>query len=119
MQRIVIFFLTIYTYSWFHGDISTPESEARLLGKAEGTFLVRFSTSSPGCYTISKVSGQTIKHQKVQHKAGSGFEVNGVVYKSLLELIKAQASNLNLQAPCLGSKFITYFVEQKISGYVN
>jgi len=42
--------------SWFHGDISMSESEARLANKMEGTYLVRFSTSEIGTYTISKVS---------------------------------------------------------------
>lgn len=43
------------SYGWFHGDISMPESEARLNTKPEGTFLVRFSTSEVGVFTVSKV----------------------------------------------------------------
>jgi hypothetical protein len=40
---------------WFHGDISTKEAENRLISKGPGAFLVRFSTSAPGTYTMSKV----------------------------------------------------------------
>jgi hypothetical protein len=47
---------TDFYSSWFHGDISMSESEARLANKLEGTYLIRFSTSEIGTYTISKVS---------------------------------------------------------------
>lgn len=107
---------------WFHGDISTSESENRLIKKPEGTFLVRFSTSSPGCYTISKVSKSdyTIKHQKIHHVAGGEFEVNGVYYKSLQDLIRGESEKLHLLYSCVGSRFIPIFVQNKnISGYVN
>lgn len=107
---------------WFHGDISTPESENRLIKKPEGTFLVRFSTSSPGCYTISKVSktDHTIKHQKIHHVPGGDFEVNGTHYRSLQELIRGESENLHLLYSCGGSRFLPIFVQNKnISGYVN
>ncbi len=63
------------------------------IGSVGGTFLIRFSTSSPGAYTISKVSisDLTIKHQKVVHRMVPGpnntitavFEINGRAYSSL------------------------------------
>jgi len=106
---------------WFHGDISTTESENRLLKKPEGTFLVRFSTSSPGCYTISKIAPKdlSIKHQKIQHKAGTGFEINGRVYNSIQELIKNESQALELYYSCGSSRFLSLFVEQKVTGYVD
>jgi len=106
---------------WFHGNISTHESESNLISKPAGTFLVRFSTSSPGCYTISKVSlnDNSIKHQKIQHKSGAGFEINGKTYKSLQELVKTESQDLNLYTACTGSRFLSLFIEQRISGYVN
>lgn len=55
--------------NWFHGDISTADAEVHLMHKPEGTFLVRFSTSEPGAYTISKVSMfNSISHQRIVHK---------------------------------------------------
>lgn len=44
----------ILRLGWFHGDIDTQEAENRLVGKDAGTFLVRFSTSAPGAFAISK-----------------------------------------------------------------
>jgi len=106
---------------WFHGDISTPESETRLLRKPEGTYLVRFSTSSIGCYTISKVSinDKTIKHQKIQHVPRGDFEINGHSYKTLTDLVKGEAQALNLLTACLGSRYAPLFEQNKqVSGYI-
>jgi len=117
LQRIRV----LMTEPWFHGDIITSESETRLLGKPEGTFLVRFSTSTPGCYTISKVSlhDATIKHQKIQRLANYNLEINGHVYKTLQELVRSESIPLNLHIACAGSRFPPIFMQQKISGYVN
>lgn len=109
------------TEPWFHGDISTHESENMLLNKPEGMFLVRFSTSSPGCFTISKVSfrEKAIKHQKIQHRAGSYFEINGQQYRTLRDLVQNQAQALELYTACPGSRYLGLFMEQRISGYVD
>jgi hypothetical protein len=40
---------------WFHGALGTGEAERLLKGRDEGTFLIRFSTTQAGSYTISKV----------------------------------------------------------------
>lgn len=54
---------------WFHGAVGTGEAERLLKGREEGTYLVRFSTTNPGCYTISKVKkGGAPVHQRVEHK---------------------------------------------------
>ena len=51
---------------WFHGDITQEEAEDRLLNQPKGTFLVRFSSSSPGCFTISHInkSKQLPEHRR-------------------------------------------------------
>jgi len=116
---------TLLAESWFHGDITTPESELRLSGKPEGTFLVRFSTSSAGCYTVTKVStgpdGQpSIKHQKIQHRPAMGqFEINGRMYPSLIDLIRSEQNELRLYMPCGGSRYQTLFMQQNTAGYVD
>lgn len=46
---------------WFHGNTSAKESEIKLLNKPIGTFLVRFSTTTPGAVTISK--GKDLKEK--------------------------------------------------------
>jgi len=106
--------------SYFHGDISTRDAEGQLAGKQVGTFLVRFSTSSPGFYTISKVASDgSIQHQRIIHHPNQpAFYMNNRAYASLEDLINQNARELNLISACLGSRFSALFVEQSISGYV-
>jgi len=109
---------TMLTEPWFHGDSSTKESEDKLFEKHPGTFLVRFSSSSPGCFTISKISDGKIKHQKIQHKPGFAYEINGRSYPSLQDLIRGEAQALGLVKACDGSKYLKIFHDEITSGYV-
>jgi len=81
---------------------------------------VRFSTSSPGFYTISKVASDgSIQHQRIIHHPNQpAFYMNNRAYASLEDLINQNARELNLISACLGSRFSALFVEQSISGYV-
>jgi hypothetical protein len=105
--------------SWFHGEISTSEAQQKLSGLPGGTFLVRFSSTHPGCYTISSLtqaSNTSIKHQRVSFVPGKGFNLNGQWKPTLEEVIK-DADDLFI--PCPGSKFQSLFVDQPhtIIGY--
>ncbi|KAN0014456.1 hypothetical protein ACTFIU_000774 [Dictyostelium citrinum] len=105
--------------AWFHGDISTSESENRLRQKPEGTFLVRFSTSEYGAYTISKVSKNGgISHQRI-HRPQGKFQVNNSKYLSVKELITGEAQALGINTPCLGSRFLSLIYKAQLSGYIN
>jgi len=106
--------------SYFHGDVATRSAESMLTGKAVGTFLVRFSTSEAGAFTISKVHiDNSINHQRISHRPNQGaYYINNRGYGSLEELISKEAKNLNLVQACLGSRFLPLFVNQSISGYV-
>lgn len=54
---------------WFHGNITTKDAEICLLSKGPGAYLVRFSTSSAGTYTLSKVSRDgSINHQRIVYQ---------------------------------------------------
>ncbi|GAM17330.1 hypothetical protein SAMD00019534_005050 [Acytostelium subglobosum LB1] len=104
--------------AWFHGDISTAESENRLHKKPEGTFLVRFSTSESGSYTISKVSKNgVISHQRI-HRPGGKFQVNNSKYLSVKDLILGEAQALGIITPCLGSRFLSLIHKSNTSGYI-
>ncbi len=122
-------------YAWFHGDISMPESEARLNSKTEGTFLVRFSTSEMGVFTISKVrnpytntqptheliwqvSSTGISHQRIQRVNGQ-YIVNRKGYTSLVSLVEGESHALNLLHACGGSRFASLFHKQILTGYLN
>lgn len=46
--------MAIYVfYSWYHGRIDRPTTEAVLSGKRAGLFLVRDSGTCPGDYVLS------------------------------------------------------------------
>jgi serine/threonine protein kinase len=104
--------------AWFHGEISTSEAQIRLNGLPGGTFLVRFSSTHPGCYTISSLtqSNTSIKHQRVSFVAGKGFNFNGQWFNSLEDIIR---DSNNLFIPCPVSKFHSLFVDlpHQIFGY--
>jgi len=95
------------------------ESEARLANKAEGTYLVRFSTSEIGTYTISKVSHSGISHQRIPRSRNGNHVVNGRSYDTIVDLVTRETSNLNLLYDCQGSKFTPLFTKQNLSGYLN
>jgi serine/threonine protein kinase len=91
---------------WFHGAIEKEDAEARVKGVGvENTFLVRLSTSSAGCFTLSYMSG-TVKHKRLQflyNPDGSSprFVLGNVEYPSLMAIIQAT----ELYPPAPGSKF--------------
>lgn len=105
---------------YFHGDVGTNDAEERLSEKPQGTFLLRFSSSEAGAFTISKVSPfGAITHQRVQHPPGkSEYTVNGSTYSSIEELVEAERGALNLIMPCPGSRFLPLFARMSVQGYV-
>lgn len=112
---------------WFHGDIDTAEAENRLVGKEPGTFLVRFSTSAPGAFAVSKVSAQgLILHQRISRArddlGNSWFCIQNQRFSSLVDLIfNCQESHL-LLTPCTGSRYYNLFninAQLPQSGYID
>ena len=57
--------LEICTPNWFHGFLSSADAQKGLKGKADGTFLFRFSTTNPGCYSLSAAYSGTVGHCKI------------------------------------------------------
>ena len=47
------------TRNWFYGSLCTPCAEKHLLRELPGTFLIRFSSSTPGAWTLSRVKKAT------------------------------------------------------------
>eukprot|EP01096_Ripella_sp_DP13-Kostka_P004162 TRINITY_DN1625_c0_g1_i5.p1 TRINITY_DN1625_c0_g1~~TRINITY_DN1625_c0_g1_i5.p1 ORF type:complete len:482 (-),score=181.11 TRINITY_DN1625_c0_g1_i5:153-1598(-) len=101
---------------WFHGDISQDEAEDRLLNQPKGTFLVRFSSSAPGCFTISHINkSKALTHQRVTHVPGEGFHFWDEVYPSLKVLIREQRKKQFFVQPCPGSRFLKFFPKKRSS----
>eukprot|EP00009_Paramoeba_aestuarina_P002419 CAMPEP_0201508716 /NCGR_PEP_ID=MMETSP0161_2-20130828/1986_1 /ASSEMBLY_ACC=CAM_ASM_000251 /TAXON_ID=180227 /ORGANISM="Neoparamoeba aestuarina, Strain SoJaBio B1-5/56/2" /LENGTH=515 /DNA_ID=CAMNT_0047903459 /DNA_START=93 /DNA_END=1640 /DNA_ORIENTATION=- len=97
---------------WFHGDISTPKATDRLSGQEPGTFLIRFSSSAPGCYTISSVDNNgRVLHQRVTYTPKKGFEFWSKTYDTLKTLIRKEKKHHHFLRPCPGSPFRHLFEE--------
>lgn len=96
--------------NWFHGDISTSEAEDKLNGQQKGSFLIRFSTSAPGCFTISNINkNRKLVHQRVTHVPGQGFFFWDAKYDTLKALIKAERKKHFFVQPCPGSRYLKLF----------
>ena len=94
----------------------TGEAERRLAGRPDGTFLIRFSSSQPGSYTISKVKrGGSPVHQRIEHKKDQ-FHIGSRHYASLEQLLAAEHGNMSLVTACPGSKYRTIFEDNSASG---
>jgi len=104
--------------NWFFGDLGTKEAESKLTSEPFGTFLVRFSSSHAGCYTISKVAKQSITHQRIIHTPGHGFYINSKRYHSLEEMIMMAEKELNATRPCPGHPFSNLFINFRVGGYI-
>jgi len=110
--------------NWFHGDISTGNAE-RLLKKRKrsGSFLVRFSNTSPGYFTISSLQKNgSIQHQRVIHRPASShfYLTEKTQYTSLVALVEAEWDNLFLNEACPGSPFTDLFDTNQVkSSYVS
>ncbi|PRP83808.1 SH2 domain-containing protein [Planoprotostelium fungivorum] len=106
----------LLTRSWFHGDITTAEAEQKLVGLPHGAFLVRFSSTNAGNYTISSVAKNgTPRHQRVSSVPGQGYNLNGLVRPSLPQIVNDCDG---LYIPCPGSKYQSLFASPiQGSGY--
>mmetsp|Transcript_2619 Transcript_2619/g.6290 ORF Transcript_2619/g.6290 Transcript_2619/m.6290 type:complete len:657 (+) Transcript_2619:174-2144(+) len=98
---------------WFHGDVGAKEAEEKLQTNPKPSFLVRFSESQLGCFTVSVFSKKEkrIKHHRVNHVPGQGVYLWQQRYDSLKTLLsdrKAKAQ-LELDKPCGGSKYTSLF----------
>jgi len=99
---------------WFHGDLSQQESEDRLSDHPKGTYLIRFSSSAPGCFTISHIQkNKQVCHQRVTHVPSKGFYFREERYDTLRDLIKDQRKKHYFITPCPGSSFQKLFPKKK------
>jgi serine/threonine protein kinase len=114
----------IISQNWFHGEISTKEADTRLFNKPPGTFLVRFSSSERGYFTISQLEKDNqsggLRHVRIKHPPlKDEFSVKDTLYTTLIELIEKESPFLDLKEPCTGSSF-SFLLTRGISdnGYV-
>ncbi|ELR14068.1 protein kinase domain containing protein [Acanthamoeba castellanii str. Neff] len=124
--RLLDRLLALLTQPWFHGLLTNNDMARLLAGAAEGTFLVRFSSSSPGAYTISRVTPQGTSHIRILGQRqpppddldGSERRPAGVVrysasddrsYDSMGDVVADLAAPLRLLHPAPGSPYLPLF----------
>lgn len=117
-RRIMRTAMKLMSEKYFFGDCSMENSETLLTGNPPGTFLVRFSSTSLGGYTISKVTRVgTIRHIRIDHAPGSvEYSMGGIRKGSLPELIDAVKESNRLEAPCPGWPFSHLFYDKPVNG---
>jgi len=110
----------LVTQQWFHGDINAQESSIRLSAHGPGTFLVRFSFSQPGAYSLVFLDDSyKLRHQLIRRKVIDADDDSGrstqiftlkipgskdsPPYNNLCTLIDAQPY---LQTPCPGTQYV-------------
>jgi len=92
----------VFRQPWFHGDTDSQRAQEFLSGKPSGTFMIRFSNSVEGWYTISQIiQGRVIQHQRISHQPGGPYVIEDDAYSSLYELIAKR----DLSQPCEGSRY--------------
>eukprot|EP01116_Phalansterium_solitarium_P024541 TRINITY_DN9013_c0_g4_i2.p1 TRINITY_DN9013_c0_g4~~TRINITY_DN9013_c0_g4_i2.p1 ORF type:complete len:596 (-),score=163.58 TRINITY_DN9013_c0_g4_i2:28-1815(-) len=94
---------------WFHGNVTSVQAENMLVKQAErGCFLVRFSTSNPGSYTLSSLGAdKQVRHRRINHRPGGPFDIGDITFPSLEALIKNPPRGLDIVVKkyCHGSQF--------------
>lgn len=77
-----------------------------LKNKREGTFLFRFSATTPGSFTLSvHRQKKKIVHLRVTRQMDGGVCHDGKSYSDIEAFIAANKEHYNLQHPCSGSRF--------------
>ncbi|NWI15030.1 HCK kinase, partial [Crypturellus soui] len=104
---------SLETEEWFFKGVSRKEAERQLLGAGNGTgsFMIRDSETSRGCYSLSlrdaeQAPGGPVKHYKIRALDGGGFYISPRSdFGSLRELVqhyRGQSDGLcqRLARPC-------------------
>src|SRR5690349_5391933 len=92
MTSVLAFQLTLNSYSWFFGFLSASETTEILRYMQPGSFLFRFSGTSPKNYTLSVTTDAGIAHWRITcfkiTGAAPAFKIGNTVYKSLPDIIR-------------------------------
>jgi len=68
--------LEILSVEGFHGDVSTKGAISILAGHKTGSYIIRFSSSGLGNFTISSVEGdKKLRSVRIEHKINKGFSL--------------------------------------------
>eukprot|EP01119_Soliformovum_irregulare_P013794 TRINITY_DN3709_c0_g3_i1.p1 TRINITY_DN3709_c0_g3~~TRINITY_DN3709_c0_g3_i1.p1 ORF type:complete len:379 (+),score=154.67 TRINITY_DN3709_c0_g3_i1:972-2108(+) len=96
----------VVSQPYFHGNISKENADTLLRRCNEGSYLVRFSSSSPGIFTLSFLLNKKVSHMRIQHEVGGNFRLqlkSGPLEGSTLKKLLSKYGPL--RRPVQGSEF--------------
>jgi len=80
---------------WFFGFVDGNKAKEILLQKPLGSFLIRFSSSNPGVYTLSVNTKDGIGHWRITaHKIARGppsLKMHGREYRSFYDVVETHS----------------------------
>jgi len=99
---------------WFFGSMSKQEAEMILTKKKSGTFLVRFSETTPGAFTISTVGGKNqLCNHRITRDAQRNYLLKNEKYTSLHEILRVKT--LKCKFACPGSPFLAFYGKDAVT----
>jgi len=117
----------LLTKPYFHGFLSSAKAEKILSNKKKGTFLLRFSATEPGAFTLSVISkDDKLQHFRISHKPGGRYMLAGVEFQSIEQLVTDNKLHKNMKPPlflnqaCTPSPFVDMLnsKEKLAAGYL-
>jgi len=88
---------------WFHGPITEQQAVELLKGEANGSYLVRNSTSQPGlCVIVSYIKDGTVSHTRIYKHTQGRYSFSekltdqSRVYNSLQSLLDAYKNEFQI-----------------------
>eukprot|EP01114_Cavostelium_apophysatum_P018441 TRINITY_DN5700_c0_g1_i1.p1 TRINITY_DN5700_c0_g1~~TRINITY_DN5700_c0_g1_i1.p1 ORF type:complete len:732 (+),score=204.70 TRINITY_DN5700_c0_g1_i1:66-2261(+) len=88
---------------YFHGFVGTQQAEKSLISKKKvGTYLLRFSTSEPGAFSVSAITLEnpfTVTHYRITYQIGRGYLLGGNAFNNLDELLCATKLHKTMKPP--------------------
>jgi len=76
---------------WFHSFISLAEANKRLSDKSNGTFLIRFSDSTPGGYALGIAKDSKPEHHKILPTPDKKLQFHSMIFDSLEDLVAGKS----------------------------
>lgn len=112
------------SHPWFWGSLDTKQAENQLIQSNEGgAFLIRFSNTSPGSFTLSALNQKKSKiiHTKIKHQPGTKYRFEKCDFDSLEDLVNKGHTLKDVyfkpKASCEGSPLyaITFQSKHKVN----
>jgi serine/threonine protein kinase len=102
---------------WFHGHLSATDASTKLKPHPVGTFLVRFSLTSPGGFAVSarvEKDPYVIHYRIFQDADGFFMEGESQRFDNIEDLIEHYAEAKGFRTPCSGSPYRNTSAEPQV-----